>query len=754
MAAIVLAAAVTCFVALFLGQAVLRLAGAERWNWLAPPVGLSLALLVATPANHVPGRCATVAVVLGVASIAAAVWCLRSPAHRSPLLDLLAAAPVGVLVLVPFLSAGRGGILGVGLNNDMAVHLVFVESYLSSAVAAVNPLPADYPLGPHVMAALLSKGLGIRAELAFSGWTMAIPLIIAWTSLAAARRASLFGKVVLATVVGMPFLITAYYGQGSFKELAQAGFVLAVVLALGGFGPRLGRGRWVPIALLAGGIVSVFSLPGLPWLLVIGGIWLAGLLTIEARGGGLREVPGIVRRELPALGIGLGVVVVVLLPQAHRMWEFISLRSGTGIAVSDIGNLIGPLSGWEAFGVWGNPDFRLPASPAFTAGMWTAFALGLVLYGAIRAFRRGRWLLPLAAAGSMLIWRVSEHSQSPYVSAKALVVASPLLLLVAVWPLIDRQPGRRQPRVWLLVPLLGLLLLLRVGIDDVRALRYSAPVGPTDHARQLESLRPLLAGKPTLFLGGEVFIDWELAGVPVQPVALADTPVLPLRPRKGWEDGQALDFDSLRAATLNDYEWIVTPRDAADSEPPPQLHLVRSSEDFELWKRVGRIRERSILAEGEWPGRELDCEGPEGREILAGGGVAAVRSLPRVAPMPPGVAPRETVSVPLNLPVGRWELQLPYTSPYPVQVTAPGLTTVLPANLDRPGPRLRVGRLVVRRQRPFSISFHVGDTALAPAPVLATFGNLVIVPAGGRDRIVPIAQACGEYVDWYRSAAS
>lgn len=752
MAAVFLSAAVTCIVALFLGQAVLRLAGAGEWNWLAPAVGLSLALLVATPTNHVPGRTLTVAIALGLATVAAAVWCLRSPPHRPPLTGLLASIPVALLTLVPFLAAGRGGILGVTVDNDMAVHLVFVESYLSSAVAAVNLLPGDYPLGPHAMAALLSKGLGIRGELAFSGWTMAMPVIIAWTSLAVARRASLFGKVVLATVVGMPFLIAAYYGEGSFKELAQAAFVLAVALDLSGCGPRLGRGRWVPAALLIGGIISVFSLPGLPWLLAIAGLWIAGLLAVQAWRRKLREVPGVVRRELPALGIGLGVLIVVLLPQAHRMWEFVSLRNGTGIAVDNLGNLVAPLPGWEAFGVWNTADFRLPAAPAFTAGMWTAFVLALVLFGAYWAFRRGRWLLPLAAAGALLIWRVSEHSQSPYVSAKALVVASPLLLLVAVLPLVDREPGRRPPWPWLLVPLLGLLLLLRVGSDDLRALRFG-PIGPTNHARQLESFRPLLAGKQTLFLGSEVFISWELAGVPVHPAALANIPEVPLRPRKDWEDGQPLDFDTVRASTLNEYEWIVSSRDAASSAPPPQLHLVASTEDFQLWKRVGRIPERSILAEGEWPGRRLACGSAEGRAILAGGGVAAVRSLPKVAPVSPAAA-GDTVTVPLDLPVGAWELQMPYASPYPVQVTAPGLNTVLPANLDRIGPRLRVGRLVVRRPGPISISFHVEDTALAPATAVATFSQLVITPAGERDEIIPIAQACGKYVDWYRSAPS
>jgi hypothetical protein len=81
------------------------------------------------------------------------------------------------------------------------------------------------------------------------------------------------------------------------------------------------------------------------------------------------------------------------------------------------------------------------------------------------------------------------------------------------------------------------------------------------------------------------------------------------------------------------------------------------------------------------------------------------------------------------------------------------LKTTLPANLDRTGPRLRVGRLVVSHPGRTSISFHVGDTALAPATAQATFSQLVITPAGERDQVIPIARACGKYVDWYRSAA-
>ena len=66
MTATLLSAAVTCVSSLFLGQAALRLAGAREWSWLAPPIGISLAMLIAAAADNVPGGCATMAVLLGL----------------------------------------------------------------------------------------------------------------------------------------------------------------------------------------------------------------------------------------------------------------------------------------------------------------------------------------------------------------------------------------------------------------------------------------------------------------------------------------------------------------------------------------------------------------------------------------------------------------------------------------------------------------------------------------------------------------
>ena len=201
--------------------------------------------------------------------------------------------------------------------------MLFVEQYLSEAVTDVTPLRPDYPLGPHAMVALIAEGFGIRVDHAFAGWTMALPILNAWTALALVRRASWLKQAMTATVVGMPFLVAAYYGEGSFKEVLQAGLVLAVALLFSGYGPELGRGRWVPLALLVGGIVSVYSVTGLPW-----PVDDRRAVADRHRGdGGLRRrgtdgLKDAVLRELPSVGIGLAVLFVALLPQVRRIHSF------------------------------------------------------------------------------------------------------------------------------------------------------------------------------------------------------------------------------------------------------------------------------------------------------------------------------------------------------------------------------------------------------------------------------------------------
>jgi hypothetical protein len=761
LSATLLSAAVTCLVSLVLGQSALRLAGAREWSWLAAPVGISVAMVIAAPALAVPGRSTTMAVLLAALTAAGLVWCGRDPAHRPPLSGLLAGLPVLLLVLIPFLAVHRAGVLGVSFNNDMGTHMWIVEGFLSQAVVDVTPLHSDYPYGPHAMVAALAGGLGVGVDRAFAGWTMALPILTAWTALALVPRAAWWRQAAVATVVGAPFLVASYYAQGAFKEVLQACLVLGTAILFAGFGPRLGLGRWVPLGLILAGSVSVYSVTGLLWPLTFGALWLTVTVALRVRSRGGSGLGAAARNEAPALGIGLAVLVVSLLPQAGRIVEFVSKNSSGPLTIPEdaLGNLFGPLPVWEAFGVWANPDFRTPAPSGVEGWVWTAFVVALVIAGAVWLLRRRRWMLPLAAAGSMAIWAVSELSQSPYVAAKALVIASPLLLAVAVVPLVERLPQRLPrsmrglpgrspgaPPAWWLALFLIALLVFRVGVSDVRALR-TIPLGPTDHAEELRDLRPTVEGRRTLFLGNDDFIRWELAGAPALAPVLG-VQELPIRAQKAWSEGEPHDFDSVPPAVLDEYRWIITTRDAAGSSPPPGLRLVRTTPSFALWRRVGPIGRRSILAEGEMAGAMLDCDSSVGRTVLRGGGVAAVAPRP-VTAAGGSLVPGGTLAVPIDLAPGSWRLQLAYFSRLPVEATGPGLRATLPPSLDRPGPRWPLGRIEVRGDEPTVLTFGVGDPFFAPDIAVAELATIVATWEAPR-RVIPVRRACDRYVDWYR----
>ncbi len=748
MLALLLSSVLTCLGALALGQGALALCGARRWNWLAVPVGLAVLMLLAVPAIHVPGRAVSTAVVTVVLILAALVLMVRSPAHRPPLTDLLAGLPPALLALVPFVVAGRAGTIGVSVDNDMGPHLLLAEAYRSHAVAAVTPLPPGYPLGPHALVATIAEVLGIRTDLAFAGLIMSGPILLGWTALACVKRAPWLGRVLAATMVGMPFLIAGYYAEGSFKELFEAQFVLAAALMLGGFQPALALRRWIPLALVTAGTVSVYSIQGVVWPMLFVIVALAGSVLAKAWRRGLRAAWGALYVEIAPGAIGLCVLVLVLLPQIPRVLRFVSGSTNNGIAKTDLGNLLGPLPGWEAFGIWGNPDFRMAPLMPLTTGMWTAFVLALVILGLVWALRERHLMLPTAVALAFAIWAYSNHSQSPYVAAKALVIVSPLLLLLAVLPLLWR--ASTLPSWWpVAASALALVLFVKVTDSSFHAVR-DAEVGPTNHLVELRSLRPLLGNQSTLFLGDDDFIRWELAGSAVTPAYINHTPQVALNPEKAFSYGQALDFDTISTAVLNGFTWVITTRDAAASEPPPEMRLERLTADYALWRRTGTVQPRSTLSEAQNAGSVLDCSSAAGRTIVRRGGIAAVRKAPVEVIVPP-LTPGARVTVTLTLGAGDWELETPYQSPLPVRVSSSGLRTTLPASLDSPGPRWPIGQVKVGRLEHLKVTFSTRAHWLTPSSDVAV-PNSVIATRLGAEHIVPLASACGKLVDWYRGS--
>jgi hypothetical protein len=182
------------------------------------------------------------------------------------------------------------------------------------------------------------------------------------------------------------------------------------------------------------------------------------------------------------------------------------------------------------------------------------------------------------------------------------------------------------------------------------------------------------------------------------------------------------------------------------------------------------VGERCILAEGDGPGKPLDCSSSQGRRLSRGGGTATVFVAPPViggswSPSPT-VESGSVSTQALTLPPGRWRISIQYDATRPLRIRAPGMDATLPANLDYRGsvPFHAAGQLTVRRGGPvrFEVSVerpplagrllgaysvaHLGTLAASPAAVERTGGPL----PGAAERRIPLRRACGRYLDWFR----
>ena len=380
--------------------------------------------------------------------------------------------------------------------------------------------------------------------------------------------------------------------------------------------------------------------------------------------------------------------------------------------MTDLGNLAGKLSAYEGLGVWPSPDFRFAPGNAFHAGELAAVALVVVVVGTVVALRRREAALVGAAAAVLAIYWVSDRTQSPYVAAKALVLAAPLVmaLALAAWP--------SERRGWMDGTLARMALVgvfaLGAAYSSSLALR-AAPVASQEQERELDALRPLVGNERTLFLGSDDHIAWLLRGVNVgsPQISAQRTPIaVPLRAEKPPITNQPFDFDSIGERTLDSFAYVIAPRSGYDSEPPPNFTRVRSGRLYELWRRTGATPPRETIEPGDAPGALLDCRRSAGRAISRDGGSATVwAAVPQIAkgglPIAPGAA--ADLSIPLTR--GRWVLSLQYTSSAPVRAVSRRGSWSLPANTARPGPYFVLGEVDVAVNGPLGVRLIAEQTA-------------------------------------------
>ncbi len=460
-----------CGASLAIGQAALALCGVRRWSWLAPAVGLALLCAICWATVRLPGDGTFAAVAILVLSVAAALW-LRGRVEGW-VGALRAGAPVAIVALLaaslPFAVEGHFGILGTGFNPDMSQHLLATDRLAHGEGSQL--LHQGYPLGPHAVVIALNKGLGIGLVQSFTGLTIAAAILAPLTALAAFAGQPPIRRTAAALLVGLPYLVASYFAQGAFKEVIQALFVLAFVLALRE-STRAWRQlplRFVPAALIAIGSVYAYSFPGLIWLGAITVIWalvawsrLGGEgdsaaggrvggtapedASATAGGGGSPTPTG--PAALRAMSLAVLVFAIGALPELGRMIDFHSFETfdpnGPGL-----GNLFGQISPFTALGIWPSGDFRLApgdgAVPAFAYYLGAAFAVSLFLLGVRRAWRGGERALLAGVGAVALLYLAARVGGTPYTSAKALEIAAPLLTLAILLPQRRRANSSTSP---------------------------------------------------------------------------------------------------------------------------------------------------------------------------------------------------------------------------------------------------------------------------------------------------------------------
>jgi hypothetical protein len=763
-------AALICLASLLVGRAIFSLAGRREWCWLEPAVGYAAILTVSGILARAPGHgtTATLGIVALIVAAAFVVWRRREYAAPGALgVGLATAVVVAIVLSFPFAVTGRWGLLGVGFNNDLGLHLAWAE-WLRSGF---GPEPdAGYPLGPHGLAVATAAFPGIGLGQAFIGEIFAIGILTSLTALGALREIATWRRVVGATLVAVTYMAASYFAQAAFKETAEALFVLAIAIYLlrpeappHGFRPRVG---WaLPWVALAGGVVFCYSFAGLAWPVAIVGVWA---LAQPALWRALRpaRVLRIVFKPWVLLGIvvlaGLGIALAVAGP------------FGFGSSFNEVAgsNTYGPVSPIETLGIWPAANYRLDATGgAPLPGLMGAVAVLALLCAVGWWMQRREAAVPLALGAGAIVYLASLPVTGDYSQAKALMIIAPLTMLVIVRPLVT-EAFSRVSSMWIAWTALALVFGAGAVWSTFLVLR-DAPVGPPGHGAQLEAFLPIVHGQPVLYAGQDRYAAYDLMGADthVPLVEFPDDKVSP-NAEKPFDTGDAyspIDFDSFNRGTLDRFPYVVTSRGAWNSKAPSNFKPIAKTEDFILWERTGPTPHgRHVLLEGTEAGARAHCSSPEVRILLESQGQATLFGETQIGTKPEWsngsiLGNGESTSQTLELPQGTWNLSLQYFSPFALSINAPGFKEELVPALD--GQRPNTISLANNGQfwpaGKFESKGGEVEFAIQAAPAdwiqsltgydgKAYIGELVATKAEPR-KTVPLSQACGGWIDSYQS---
>jgi hypothetical protein len=566
---------------------------------------------------------------------------------------VLASALAYALALAPVLAAGRPSLSSYMALADSAVHLIGADflirhgqhyahldlrnsygQYIDDYYNHSYPSGADTLFGGS--ASLLGLPL-IWTFQPFNAFVLAGGAGPAWLIARRMRLGRPWAALASLTAV-VPALVYAYALLASVKELAA----LTMILTLGALvvvhrewlgaaparadpaGPAAPGGgaspaalgvraspavlaRVIPAALVLAAGVSALGLAFGAWALAAVAV-LAVVLVPELRAGGRRA-----RRSL----VLVAAAALALLIAAWPTWRDLSGALSVARAIastSNSGNLHTPLHVTQVLGVWLNGSYKLvPAGAALVAThVLIAVGIAAALLGAVHLVRIRAYALAGWMALTLLASLLVGETVTTWAEAKALVLSSPLVVLLA-WGGVAALLAPRRPLARVAAALLALALAGGALASD--ALQYHvSDLAPTARYRELASLDSRFAGEgPTLFTAFDEYSMYELRDMDVGGPDFVYPP--PAVAGAAGGHGDPVDLDRVAPAALASYPLIVTRRDPAASRPPSAYGLTWQGSYYQVWRR------------------HKDAPAAELHEALGGSPAAQCRRIGRLAPL-------------------------------------------------------------------------------------------------------------------------
>jgi len=504
-----------------------------------------------------------------------------------------AAAGVFAVFAAPIVLSGRATFAGYIKLDDTATYLAMTDRVMQHgrSLAGLAPstyeatlattLAIGYPTG-----SLMPLGIGHQLLAYDSAWLYQpylafLAALLALTLYAVLERTipSRAARAGAAFVAAQPAILYGYALWGGIKELAGALLLALIgVLVPWTLEPERGPRAALPLAAACATLVCVLSLPGAVWLAVP--LVVAGVVVLRRPTRPLLARTGWFAAAFAVLAIPAFVAAVDWLP-----------KIGAFDKETNLGNLLGPLSGWQLFGIWPVGDFRFHPHDTTPVYVLIAIVIAAGAGGLWWAWRRRAWALLVYVVTAVVGCLIFVGVSSPWVGGKTLAMASPAVLAAALAGAGALLASRR------VVEATVLAIAIAGGVAWSNVDQYhDVWLAPRGQLHELETIGNEFAGD-----GPALMTNYEPYGARHFLRSLDPEGASELRRRFDYlvdgtmlDKGASADIDRIRDDQVQVYRTLVLRQGPAASRPPSDYRRVWSGRWYDVWQRPVH-QKRTIL---------------------------------------------------------------------------------------------------------------------------------------------------------------